>query len=236
MITKFKLFENTTYELSGKHSFFTFLQIVSNHDFHFISNEHYTKLYNYHFFFSTETIKNIDEFLEVFKYKHSLATCYKILLQIRSNKLAFFFGVKENNLLRYGFVDLDTQRSYVVGEFRATGTYFQSIAKYKALQFINKTLQNTDVKHLSTISKIKSDLEKLYKTKEGKKIRVEDNRVILYIPKNQFKEEDLQMNRLYRVLDKWSSKRSWRNIVEYSVNDESDPVQFIIIVKNGNKI
>lgn len=236
MITKFKLFENTTYELSGKHSFMTFLQIVSNHDFHFILNDLYTKLYNYHFFFSTETIKNIDEFVEIFKYKHSLATSYKILLQIKSSKLAFFFGVKENNLLRYGFVDLDTQRSYVVGEFRATGTYFQSIAKYKALQFINKTLQNTDVKHLSLLSKIKNDFEKLYKTKEGKKIRIDDNRVILYIPKNQFTEEDLSMNRPYRILDQWCSKRSWRNSVEYSVNDESDPVQFIIIVKDANKI
>jgi hypothetical protein len=230
MITRFKLFENTTYELSGKHSFLTFLQIISNHDYHFISNEHYSKLYNYHFFFSTETIKKIEEFVEIFKYKHSLATTYKILLEIKSNKLAFFFGLKENNLLRYGFVDLDSQRSYVVGEFNVTGTYFRSISKYKALQFINKTIQNTDVKHLSTISKIKLDFEKFYKSKNGK-IRGEDNKITKYFDKSQFTEQDLGMNRLYRVLDNWISKRSWRNQVEYSVNDEIDPVEFIIIVK-----
>jgi hypothetical protein len=232
MITKFKLFENTTYELSGKHSFLTFLQIISNHDFHFISNDHYTKLYNYHFFFSTETIKSIEEYLEIFKYKHSLATCYKILLEIKSNKLAFFFGVKENNLLRYGFVDLDSQRSYVVGEFMVTGTYFRSIAKYKALQFINKILQNTDVKHLSTLSKIKLDFQKFYtKSKKSKKIEIVDNKVINYFDRSQFSQEDLTMNRLYRVLDQWISKRSWRNLVEFSVDDTTDPVQFIIIVK-----
>ena len=230
MITKFKLFENTTFELSGKHSFLTFLQIISNHDFHFIMNDYYSKLYNYHFFFSTETIKKIEEFVEIFKYKHSLATTYKILLEIKSNKLAFFFGLKENNLLRYGFVDLDSQRSYVVGEFNVTGTYFRSISKYKALQFINKTIQNTDVKHLSTISKIKLDFEKFYKSKNGK-IRGEDNKITKYFDKNQFTEQYLGMNRLYRVLDNWVSKRSWRNQVEYSVNDEIDPVEFIIIVK-----
>ena len=45
MITKFKIYEN--YELSGKFSFLTFLQIVSNHDYHFILNEYYTKMYKY---------------------------------------------------------------------------------------------------------------------------------------------------------------------------------------------
>ena len=232
MITRFKRYKlNESFELSGKHSFLTFLQIVSNHDFHFILNDHYTKLYNYHFFFSTETIKKVDEFVEIFKYKHSLSSCYQILLEIKSSKLGFFFGIKENNLLRYGFVDLDSQRSYVVGEFMVTGTYFQSIAKYKALQFINKVVQNTDVKHLSTLSKIKLDFQKFYKSKKSKKIEMTDNKVINYFSKDQFNEEDLNMNRLYRVLDQWVSKRSWRNQVEFSVDDTTDPVQFIIIVK-----
>ena len=229
MITKFKIYES--YELSGKHSFFTFLQIISNHDYHFILNEHYTKLYKYHFFFSTETISKVDEFVEIFKYKHSLASTYKILLKIKDNKLAFFFGVKENNLLRYGFVDLETQRSYVVGEFNVSGEYFRSIAKYKALQTINKVLQNVDIKHLSTISKIKQDFEKFLKDKKSLKIRVEDNKVINYYSKNEFTESELSMNRLYRTLDKWISKRSWRNSVEYSVDDDEDPIKFIIIVK-----
>ena len=70
MITNFKIFENV--ELSGKHSFFMFLQIISNHDYHFILNDHYTKLYSYHFFFSTETIEKVDEYIEIFKFKHSL--------------------------------------------------------------------------------------------------------------------------------------------------------------------
>ena len=61
MITKFKIYENDSFELSGKHAFLMFLQIVSNHDYHFILNDHYTELYKYHFFFSTETIKGIEE-------------------------------------------------------------------------------------------------------------------------------------------------------------------------------
>jgi len=231
MITKFDYFLNEAFELSGKHSFMTFLQIVSNHDFHFITNDHFTKLYNYHFFFSTETIKGVEEYIDIFKYKHSLASCSQILQEIKSNKLAFFFGIKEDNLLRYGFVDLDSQRSYVAGEFKIINGYFKSVGKYKALQFINKTIQNLSVKNLATLSKIKKDFAKFYTKKKNKKIEIIDNKVINYFDRNQFTEEDLQMNRLYRVLDTWCSKRSWRNQVEYSVDDTTDPIQFIIIVK-----
>jgi len=231
MITNFNKYKlNESFELSGKHSFFTFLQIVSNHDFHFISNDYFTKLYNYHLFFSTETIKKVEDYLEIFKYKHSLASCAEILSKIKENKLAFFFGIKENNLLRYGFVDLDTKRSYVAGEFQITGGYFRSIAKYKALQFINKSLQNMNVKSLTTLSKIKKDFANFYKSKKIKKVQIIDNKVIGYFDRSQFTEEDFNINKPSRVFDLWVSKRSWRNLVEYSVDDDSDPVQFIIIV------
>ena len=229
MITNFKLYES--YELSGKHSFLTFLQIISNHDFHFILNDHYTKLYKYHFFFSTETIKNIEDYVEIFKYKHSLSSTYEILLKIKSNKLSFFFGIKDNSLLRYGFLDIDTQRSYVVGEFNVTGEYFKSIVKYKCLQFVNKILQNVKVEKLSTLSKIKQDFEKFYPSKKSQKIKIEDNKVIKYFERSQFTDDEISMNRLYRTLDKWISRRGWKKNVEYSVNDEGDPIEFIIIVK-----
>lgn len=229
MITNFKIFENV--ELSGKHSFFMFLQIVSNHDYHFILNDHYTKLYNYHFFFSTETIEKVDEYIEIFKYKHSLESSYETLKKIKSNKLAFFFGIKENSVLRYGFLDLDTQRSYVVGEFNITGGYFREISKYKALQSINKIIQNVDVKNLSTLAKVKQDFTKFYTSKKSLKIRIDDNKVINYFSKDQFTDQDFSMNRLYRALDQWIAKKSWRNNVEFSVDDTVDPVQFIIIVK-----
>ena len=133
--------------------------------------------------------------------------------------------------MRYGFVDLDTQRSYVAGEFQISGGYFRTIAKYKALHSVNMILQNTDVKHLSTLSKIKQDFLNFYTSKKSLKIKIENNRVINYFDKNQFTEEDLSMNRPYRVLDQWITKKSWRNKVEFSVDDTTDQVQFIIIVK-----
>ena len=232
MITNFNKYRlNEDFELSGKHSFQTFLQIVSNHDFHFISNEHFTKMYNYHFFFSTETIDKIEDYVEIFKYKHSLASCYQILQKIKSNKLAFFFGIKDSSLMRYGFLDLDSQRSYVVGEFRISGGYFKNIAKYKALQSINKIIQNVSVKNLSVLSKIKQDFTKFLKDKKSLKIKIVDNKVINYFHKNEFTEEDINMNRPYRMLDKWISKRSWKNSVEFSVDDTTDPLQFIVIVQ-----
>lgn len=230
MITKFKIYENDLFELSGKHAFLMFLQIVSNHDYHFILNDHYTELYKYHFFFSTETIKGIEEYVEIFKYKHSLSLAYKALLEIKNQKLAFFFGLKDNSTVRYGFVDLDTQRSYIVGEFGVSGAYFRSISKYKALRFINKILQDTNIKKLPILAKIKRNLKSFYKDKKCK-IIIDDSRVIKSMERNNFTEEDLNLNRLYRTLKAWVEKREWKNKVELSVNDDGDPIEFIIIVK-----
>lgn len=218
-------------ELSGKHAFMIFLQIISNHDYNFINNEHFTDLYKYYLFFSTETIKDNDEFVNIFKYKHSLSMAYDTLLKIKSNRLAFFFGINNNLLLRYGFVDLTTKRSYVIGEFNVSNGFFVSIAKYKCVRIINKVIQNIDVKKLSTIMKIKEDLADFLKSIVKSKIEIEDNLVIKYIDRNKLKDEYLQMNRLYRLLDKWVSKKSWRNKVEYNVDDTVDPIKIIIIVK-----
>ncbi len=236
MITKFKIFENNSEsvnnpELSGKHAFMIFLQIISNHDYNFINNEHFTDLYNYHLFFSTETIKDNDEITNIFKYKHSLSMAYDTLLKIKSNRLAFFFGINNNLLLRYGFVDLTTKRSYVIGEFNISNGFFLSIAKYKCVRIINKVIQNIDVKKLSMIMKIKEDLEDFLKLKAKSDIEIEKNLVIKKIDRNKLKDEYLQMNRLYRLLDKWVSKKSWRNKVEYNVDDTVDPIKIIIIVK-----
>jgi len=232
MITEFNKYNiNESVTLSGKHSFLMFLQVISNHDYHFITNDNYTELYNYHFFFSTETIKGVDDYIEIFKYKKSLVSSYETLKNIKSNKLAFFFGVKDEGILRYGFLDIDTRRSYVTGEFKITGGYFRSIAKYKAMSFINKVIQNVSVKSLPTLSKIKKDFKDFYKSKKSEKIKVINNKVIKFVSKKEFTEEDFTMNRPYRDLDSWISKKSWRNKVEYSVDDTTDPVQFIIIVK-----
>jgi hypothetical protein len=226
---KYKLNENA--ELAGKHSFFTFLQIISNHDYHFILNDHYTKLYKYHMFFSTETIKDLDEIIDVFKYKQSLSSAYKILLEIKGNKIAYFFGVKDDSTLRYGFLDVDTQRSYVIGEFEIYGDYFKSVSKYNALSYINKIVQNLDVKNLPLLAKIKQDFKDFYTSKKSSKVKIDDNRVISYFSKEQFTEEDLRLNRPYRILDQWIAKKSWKNKVECSVDDTTDPIQFIILIK-----
>jgi hypothetical protein len=224
--------ENKDTYIAGKNAFNIFLQIISNHGFNFINNEHYTSIYDYHLFFSTETIKDNDEFVNIFKFKKSLPSAYNILTKIKTNKLSFFFGIKEDKLLRYGFLDLDTQRSYVIGEFTIFNNgYFRSIVKYKCLRIVNKVIQNLNIKKLYTLSKIKKDLIKFYKDKKNSNIELDDDKVIKYINRDQFTDEELNMNRLYRTLDKWVSKRSWRNNVEYNVDDTVDPIKIIIIVK-----
>jgi len=99
------------------------------------------------------------------------------------------------------------------------------------MQSINKIIQNVDIKNLATLSKIKKDFEKFYTSKKSLKIKVDDNRVINYFDANQFTQDDLKMNRLYRILDNWIAKKSWRNKIESSVDDTTDPIQFIILIK-----
>lgn len=232
MIKKYnKYILNENSKLSGKHSFSMFLQVISNHNHHFINNDHYKSLYNYHLFFSTETITDKDEFIDVFKYKQSLASTYDTLQKIKTNKIAFFFGIKDKSILRYGVVDLDTQRSYVTGEFTITAGYFKNIVKHKAVSYINKTIQNINVKKIPTLAIIKKDIEKFYKDKKGNKVRIVDNNVIKYIERSNFSDEDFAMNRPYRDLDKWVDTQSWKDSVEFNIDDTKDPIEIIIIVK-----
>ena len=219
------------YELSGKYSFLIFLQIISNHNYHFIFNELYNELYNYHLFFSTETIKEVDDFIDIFRYKKSLSATHKILKEIRDNKLSFFFGVKDDLLLRYGFVDLNSKRSYVVGEFNIVGNYFNEILKYNAIQYIKKYIKTSNIENLIFLFKIKKEIKKLFKNKKIIKKEILDNKIIIHYNKDQFSEDDLNMNRPYRILDKWILKKKWSGKVEYSIIDDEDPIKVIIILK-----
>ncbi len=217
-------------ELSGKNSFFNFLQIIGNHNYHFIFSQHYTESYQYLYFFVTETLKNNSEFLDVFQYKTSLQSVNHVLGKLSSNKVAFFFGIKDG-ILRYGVLDTVTKRSHVCGEFKVNDKYFASIKKYKAILYVNKYLQNVNIKNITLMRQIQKDLEKFYPSKKVKKVEIEGkNQVTAYIDKHKFTDEDMQTNRPFRVLHEWVASKDWRNKVHYYVDEEQDDLEFIIIV------
>ena len=218
-------------ELSGKNSFFNFLQIIGNHGYHFIYSQHYTESYQYLYFFVTETLKNNDEFLDVFRYKTSLKSTTYILGKLKSNKVSFFFGIKDG-ILRYGILDTLSKKSHVCGEFKVTDKYFNSIKKYKAIGYVNKYLQNINIRNITLMRDIKKDLEKFYPSKKVKNVEIEGkNQVIASIDRHKFTQDDLQTNRPFRVLHEWVAKQDWRAKVHYYVNeDNTDVLEFIIIV------
>jgi len=217
-------------ELSGKNSFFNFLQIIGNHKYHFMYSQYYTDAYQYLYFFVTETLKNNDEFLDVFKYKTSLQSVNHVLSELRSNKVSFFFGIK-NGILRYGILDTLSKRSHVCGEFKVNDKYFNSIKKYKAISYVNKYLQNINIKNITLMRQIQKDLEKFYPSKKVKKVEIEGkNMVKAFIDRHKFTDDDIQTNRPFRILHEWVAQKDWRNKVHYYVDEKDSDLEFIIIV------
>lgn len=218
-------------ELSGKHAFFNLLQIIGNHGYHFTYSKYYTETYEYLYFFVSEMIKSNDEFLDVLKYKTSLKSSYFILGKLKSNKLSFFFGINKDSILKYGFLDNISKKSHVCGEFKVNDKYFNSVRNYKSMSYVNKFLQDINIKNITLIRQIQKELEDFYKNKKVKKVEVQGkNQVIASIDRHKFTDEDIQMNRPFRVLHEWISNKDWRSKVHYYVDEKENVLDFIVIV------
>lgn len=218
-------------ELSGKNSFFNFLQIIGNHDYHFTYSQHYTDIYKYLYFFVTGTLKNNDEFLEVFKYKTSLKSVNFILSKLKNNKVSFFLGINEDSILRYGILDNISKISHVCGEFKVNDKYFNSIKNYKSISYINKYLQDINIKNISLMRQIEEELKNFYVKKKVKKVEIEGrNTVKAYIDRHKFTDDDIQTNRPFRVFHEWVSQKYWKTKVHYYVDEKESELEFIIII------
>ena len=228
---KYKSYIKEGLELSCKYSFFNYLQIVGNLDYHFIYSNYYMEVYKYLYFFITETLKDNNEFLNVFKYKTSLTSLYNILNKLQHNKVSFFFGINEDSILRYGILDNLSKKSYVCGEFKVNDKYFNSIKKYKSVSYINKYIQNINIKKITLIRQIQKEFDTFYKSKKIKKVEIEGKNIIkAHINRNKFTDDDIQTNRPFRVLHEWVLTKDWKTKVHYYVNETDNDLEFIIIV------
>lgn len=231
-----KIFEDfnndtKTIESAGKYSFPNFLQIVGNHKYHFVYSEFFTNLYRYLYFFVTETVKDNEEFLNVFKYKSSLKLTYSTLQKLSQNKLSFFFGINNQNILRYGFLDQQSRRSFVTGEFKVNDKYFGTLKNIPALEFCQRFLVDINIKHISLMRRIKLELKNFYPSKKSKLIELRGkDMVVAHFDRHKFTDEEISMNRPFRVLHEWVSSKEWRGGVHYYVDENENELEFIIIV------
>jgi hypothetical protein len=218
-------------ELSGKNSFFNLLQIIGNHNYHFIYSKYYTDAYQYLYFFVTETIKDVEDFLDVFQYKTSLKSSNYVLDKLKNNKVTFFFGINKDNILRYGILDSVSKKSHVVGEFKVNDKYFDTIKKYKAIAYINKYLKTINTKNITLMRQIQKEMVNFYKSKHIKKVDIEGkNSIITKVDIQKFSDDDIKTNRPFRVLHEWVSRKKWKSKVHYYVNETDTELEFIIIV------
>jgi len=230
-LKKYKEYIKENLELSGKNSFFNLLQIIGNHGYHFIYSNYYTEIYQYLYFFITETIKDTDEFLDVFKYKISLKSSNYILNKLKNNKVSFFFGISKDSILRYGILDNTSKKSHVCGEFKVNDKYFNSIKKYKSISYVNKYLKNINIKNISLMRDIQKELETFYTSKKVKDVEIQGkNTIIAHIDRHKFTDDDIQTNRPFRVLHEWVLTKEWKNRVHYYVDETDTELNFTIIV------
>jgi len=232
-IGNFYDFLNENTELSGKYSFFNYLDVVDSLELNFFKNNYHRKLYeDYIYFFSTEVIKNNIEVLNKLKFKRSLSKSHQIIKELGHNKISFFFGIKTNKILRYGFIDNLSHKSYVTGQFSITTNYFKSLYKNKCVSLIISSLSTFSIDKYNKMEKIKEEFKSFYKNKESSKIDIDGDKVINYINKKLFKQEDFNKNMPMQVFDEWISRKKWKkNITSYFVDEEDEKfLKFIIVV------
>lgn len=218
-------------EISGKYSFFNFLQIIGNHKYHFVFSDYYTGVYRYLYFFVTETLKDNEEFIEVFKYKTSLKLAHSVMEKLRQNKVSFFFGINKESILRYGVLDHQSKRSHVCGEFKVNDAFFNSAKNYTALSYVNRYLQDINIKKIGLMKQIKQELEKFYPDKKCKGVEIRGkNMVVATFDRHKFTADEISSNRPFRVLHEWVSNKSWRGGVHYFVNEAENELEFVIMV------
>lgn len=228
---KYKEYIKEELELSGKYSFFNLLQIIGNHDYHFMYSDYYTNLYHYLYFFLCEPIKSTEEFIEIFKYKTSLKSCNYILNKLKNSRVTFFFGINKESVLRYGLLDTKTKKSYVCGEFKVNDKYFNSVRKYKSMGFLNKYLENINIKNITLIRQIQNEFKDFYQSKKVKKVEIEGKNIVkAFIDRHKFTDDDIQSNRPFRVLHEWIETKDWKNRVHYYVDETEKYLIFIVII------
>jgi len=216
-------------ELSGKHAFEIFLDIICEFDILFVKQNIYNTG-DYSYFFTTEKINKTQEILDVLRRKSSLETAYMTLGSIKGERLSFFFGVK-GTILYYGFYNEDNSYVYKVGRFKVTPADLRSFGKKKCLKTIRNILDNNNLKNLSLLQLIKVDFNTLFDGIENDVEIIDEYRVKNTFEIDILSEEDRDENKLRLYLLQWSRNFSWSDKCYYIIHLTEKYVHFYIKIK-----
>lgn len=222
--------EKIDIKLDGKYGFFMFLKLIDDLKMNFLKTSHYLNTGKYQYFFTTEHIKNKEQFVGYFRDSLSIKTTCDTAQKLKDIRLSFYFGIKNNNL-EYGFQDDMKKFIYKTGIFEIDNKYIRSIKSYKCLSLIENILKKTDLLKLNLLQEIKSALKFWYENK-GDILILNDNIIRKSIDKEDIKNDIEDYSVLLQSYEKWCEKFKWINKVYYYIdNDDENKVTFYIKIK-----
>ncbi len=216
-------------ELSGKHAFDIFLDIINDFGLMFVKQNVYNTA-DYSYFFTTEKINSTQEIIDSLRRKTSLETAYKTLGQIRDMRLSFFFGVNGDKLF-YGYYNEDNRYVYKVGMFKVKSKDLILISKKNCLKTIRKILQNTNLKNMNLLQIIKVDFHTLFDGIEQDVEILDEFRIKNTFPIDILKQEDRNETKLRYYLTQWSRNFKWSDKCYYFIHLTEKYVHFYIKIK-----
>lgn len=221
---RIKLYES--FELSKKNSFQIFLDVIEEFGYKFNSQD-YMNTGTYSYFFQTDIIKIDIKLLDSFEFKTSLHTAYGTLMKLKGKRISFYFGVKETSL-EYGFFDIDAEMVYKIGEFNININYLKSL-KNRCLISIKKQLNNSNIRFVYLLHKVKNLSKDMIKSK-GKTKFLDEYRMVISYDKNIF--SDLNDDKLNNFVNNWLIDNKLNKSYIGHVNITDDSIDIYLNVKD----
>lgn len=223
--------ENSQIKLDGKNGFFMFLKLIDDLKMTFIKTSHYLNTGKYQYFFTTEHIRNKDDFYGFFRESLSLKTTCDTANDLKNNRISFYIGIKENKL-EYGFQNDMNNEIYKTGLFDVDTKYVRSLKSYKCLSLIENILKNASLENLNLLQEIKTHLKYWYEGK-GNILILKENIIRKSIDKEDIKDELSDVNRLLYKYEKWCERFPWfKKVFFYIDSDDDDKITFYIKIKS----
>lgn len=218
-------------ELSGKHAFDIFLDVIDDFDLLFIKQDYYNTG-EYSYFFTTERMTKNQEIIDVLKRKNSLKTAYMTLGSLKNMRLSFFFGVKDYTVF-YGFYNETNRYVYKVGKFGTTNKDFKKMLyNKKCMKSIRSVIEKSNLKNLKQLQLIKVDFHTLFNNTEKDIEIIDEWRIKSTYSIDIFKEEDRDEEKLRIYTTQWSRNFSWTEKCYYYVRLTEKYAHFYIKLKS----
>jgi hypothetical protein len=222
--------ESQESSIDGRYGFYMFLQTLDESNFSFVKSGDYLNTGNFLYFFRTEWIKNSIDVLDEFEFKDSVKNTFKTFSKLTSEKLCFYFGIRNGNL-EYGLYSDLKDVVYKTGQFNIKDSELRQIKSYKCITLINGVLKTASTKTLTLLHEIKKDLKSLYEDKTSNGILILTTMRIRKTILKEFLTEEMKDNKLITIFVEWCNKHTWGKKVEAYIDDTDKEIYFYIKIK-----